>query len=80
MNRWLSLTMSVIQEGVRVRITRPNAFQGRRGIVVEAEDDRQVANVLLDEEDSLLPPPYGMVGAVEEDYEYLEVIGEPTES
>lgn len=72
--------MSAIREGVRVRITRPNAFHGRCGTVVEAEHDRQVANVLLDEKDSLLPPPYGMVGAVEEDYEYLEVISESTES
>jgi len=42
----------------------------------EAEDDEdEVANILLDERDSVLPPPYGAVGTVEEDYEFLEVTG-----
>jgi len=34
-------------------------------VVVEAEDDRQVANILLDHPESF---------TTEEDYEYLEVI------
>jgi hypothetical protein len=63
-----------------VRITQLSVFYGRCGIVVEAEDDRQVANVLLDERDRILPPPYFSVSTVEEDYEFLELISASTPS
>jgi hypothetical protein len=74
MQLWREL-MLPIKVDLRVRITRPGVFQGRCGVVVEAENDRQVANVLLDEDNAELPPPYGVVGTVEEDYAFLQVIG-----
>jgi hypothetical protein len=63
-----------MSEDEHVRITRPGAFEGIRGIVVSADDERRVAEVLLDEDCCVLPPPYGVVGTVEEDYEFLELI------
>jgi len=66
--------MTTMRENMRVRIIRSGAFNGRCGVVLDADDDRRVANVLLDEKDRELPPPYGVVSTVEEDYDYLELL------
>ena len=55
-----------IRLGLLVRIIRPGTFYRCKGVVEEADDDRQVANVRLD--------VHRDASTVEEDYEFLEMI------
>jgi hypothetical protein len=55
-----------IRVGLLVRIIRPGTFYGCKGIVDDADDVREVANVRLDLHQD--------ASTVEEDYDFLEVV------
>ena len=47
-----------VQLGSRVRIFDGSQHDGRTGVVIEAERDREVANVLVDESDTTTEVDY----------------------